>query len=665
MTSDPAKLRNVAFVGHPSAGKTTLVDAMAYALGASDRKGSVGDKTSICDTDPEEQERQHTLGLTSVYAEKDGFAWNLMDTPGYPEFVADATSAMFAGELVVGVVSASSGVTYNLRKKLKKAEELGRGRAVVITHLDGENADFDTLVEELREKVGEICVPVLSPDQSGVGFSSVSPTDDADWRKRLCDRVMDACEDEEVVMNYLDTETLSDEDLHVHMPRAIEAGALIPVLVCNPESGLGVDEVIHYLREYAPSPTTQAIFKVAGEPVEPDPSGPLVGIVFDIKSDPHVGKVCLARIISGTIRAGDHLGEGKGEKLGGLFHAVGGKNREAVDAVVAGDIAAFSKVENLGWGQAFTTAGGDPPAVDVPTLPGPTVALAVQPKSRSDEQKIGQALAKLEAEDPTFTVEHVTQTHELVVHGMSDLHLQVIEMRMKRRYGVEIETSLPRILYQETITKPAEGHHRHKKQSGGRGQFGECYVRVRPGADGTGVNFLDKVVGGAIPRNLIPAVEKGVRELAAEGILTHSNVVDVEIELYDGKFHAVDSDEASFKKAGSWAFKDAFQKAGPVLLEPLMAVEIHVPASDAGTIFSDITSQRRGTVVDQSSEEDGAVTVIQAHVPLATMQTYHRDLKSQTAGEGSYSMKLDHYARVPASEQAKVLAALGKKHVDE
>ena len=389
--------------------------------------------------------------------------------------------------------------------------------------------------------------------------------------------------------------------------------------------------------------------------------GALLGVVFNIKSDPHVGKVCLARLIQGKLSASDVVGEGKGEKLGGLFHAVGGKTRENAAAGTAGDIVAFSKVEDLGWGQSFSTAGHDPAEVDVPELPGPTVALAVRPKSRSDEQKIGQALGKLTAEDPTFKVAPDSTTHELVMSGMSDLHLQVVEARLKRRYGVEIETSLPRIAYKETITKPADGHHRHKKQSGGRGQFGECYIRVRPGEKDTGIVFQDKVVGGAIPRNLIPAVEKGIKELAKEGILTHSQVVDVEIELYDGKFHAVDSDEASFKKAGANAFKDGFGKAGPVLLEPIMDVEISVPSDDAGTIFSDITSQRRGRVRDQTSAEGGAVTVIKAHVPLATMQTYHRDLKSQTAGEGMYSMTLDHYAQVPGGEQAKIIKDFGKK----
>ncbi|MEM7307741.1 MAG: elongation factor G [Planctomycetota bacterium] len=662
--STAADLRNLAFVGHPSSGKTSLVDAFAHLLGASDRKGSVADGTSICDVEPEEQQRHHTLLLAAVHAEQDGTRWNLLDTPGYPEFVGDALSAMFASDLTVGVVSCASGVSFNLAQKMKAAVDMNRGRAILVTHIDGENADFDETIEELRTKIGEICIPVRLPNASGSGFSSVSDGL-GDWRKRFCDRVMDACEDEELLMEYLETEELTDEQLEAQVPAAIAKGALVPVFPCNPVSEVGLPEALNWLKLFAPSPEMNEGLTIGGERPELDDSKPLAGVIFNIKSDPHVGKVCLARVLSGKLSAGDLVGEGKGEKLGGLFHAVGGSERTTVDEVGPGEICAFTKVEGLGWGAGFSTAGIDAPAVDVPALPAPTVSLAITPKSRSDEQKIGAALSKLVSEDPCFVTQQVELTHELVIHGMSDLHLKVVEERMKRRYGVEIESSLPRIAYRETVTKPADGHHRHKKQSGGRGQFGECYIRMRPGAADTGFNFLDKVVGGAIPKNLIPAIEKGMRELCNEGVLTTSKVVDVEVEVYDGKFHAVDSDEASFKKAGAWAFRDAFQKAGPVLLEPIMNMEIRVPADSAGSIFSDITSQRRGQVVDQQSEADGAITVIQAHVPLATVQTYHRDLKSITAGEGSYAMTEDHYAAVPANEQQKIIAEFGKKHEEE
>jgi elongation factor G len=473
---------------------------------------------------------------------------------------------------------------------------------------------------------------------------------------------MDACEDEDILLEYLDTQEVSDDQMESLMPAAIADGALVPILVCNPDSGLGVDEVLAFLQHYSPSPTDLPIRDADGEPLDASPTADLQGTVFNVKSDPHVGKICLVRIHSGTLKASDLVaapGESKGEKLGGLFRLIG-KKREAIESAGPGDVVAFTKVENLTTWDEFNLPGGNATTVKKPPTPTPMVALAVVPKTRADEQKLGEALKKLAAEDPTFLIEHAQETHELVVHGMSDLHLQVVLDRMKRRYGVEVESHIPRIAYQETITKPSEGHHRHRKQSGGRGQFGECYVRLRPLAAGEGIVFKDSVVGGSIPRNLIPAVEKGIIEIAGEGILTRGHVVDLEVELYDGKFHAVDSDEASFKMAGGRAFKEGFMGAKPVLLEPVMELEIHIPSDDAGTVFSDLTSQRRGHVLDQSSEADGSITIIKVEAPLATIQTYHRDLKSQTAGEGDYSMTFSRYAPVPAIEQPKVLAVYGR-----
>ena len=670
MTNAIEAIRNVAFLGHPSSGKTTLIDALAFHLGAAPRKGSVADKTSISDTEPEEQDRQHTLQLSCVHAEKDGRSWNLLDTPGYPEFVADTRAAIWASELVVGVVSCGSGVTYNLLNKMKTAAELGKGRAIVVTHLDGENADFDALVTEMRSKIGEICVPVDVPDQSGPGFSSTSTVrsdPSSDWRKRLMDRVMDACEDEALLETYLETEQLSDDQVKEALPNAIAKGSVIPVLIANPVNDIGIERVADFLGSFAPHPGLYETTTIGGDTVALDPEAPFVGGVFAVRTDPHVGRICFTKVLRGTLHAVDHIAsksDEKGHKPGGLFHMVGAK-RDNIETAKPGEIVAFSKVDSAGYGDAITVGGGELVDLPIPSPPSPTISLAVQPKSRADEQKLGEALNKLIAEDPGFSFIVDQETHEMVMSGMSDLHLQVMEQRMKRRFGVEIETHLPTISYRETIAKSAEGHHRHKKQSGGRGQFGECYVRVKPLEKGAGIVFKDAVVGGSIPRNLIPAVEKGIREISEVGILTSSKVIDIEIELYDGKFHAVDSDEASFKKAGARAFIDGFNNAKPVLLEPMMELIISVPTDDAGTIFSDLTSQRRGQVLDQWNEADGAITVIKAHAPLSMVQTYHRDLKSQTAGEGSYSMHQVDYAQVPAAEQAKIVKEAGKKHDDD
>ena len=662
-------LRNISFVGHPSSGKTTLVDALAFQLGASTRRGSVADKTSICDTEPEEQDKGHTLQLAVVQHEQDGVFWTLFDTPGYPDFIGSVKSAIFASDLVVGVLSAAGPVSYNLRKKMESAASRGKGRAVVVTHLDSDNANFEATVEELRSKIGEICVPLLVPDQSGHGFSAVKPVLEGgsdDWRKRLQDRIMDACEDEELLMHYLDTQTLSDAELHANLPNAIAKGSLIPVLLCNPETGVGVEEVLSFFREFAPHPGFYPQLDAAGETIALDPEGALLGVVFDVKSDAHVGKICTARILRGTIGLHETVtgsASEKTEKLGGLFHQVG-KQRTPVETGKPGQIVAFSKVEEIHDGHPFVKAGEQVVAIVPPDYPTPMVALAAVPKTNADEQKISEALHKLEAEDPTFVTEIDSGTKELVLHGMSELHLSILESRLKRRYGVQIETHIPRIRYLETITKPVEGHYRHKKQTGGRGQFGECYIRLKPLAKGAGVTFTDSVVGGSIPRNLIPAIEKGMRELCAEGILTHSEVVDLDFEVYDGKYHDVDSDESSFKMAAKHAMLEAFYRASPVLLEPVVELEIHVPTEAAGAIFSDITSHRRGHVVDQWNEADGAVTVIKATAPLGAVQTYQRDLKSQTSGEGSYTQKHADHAPVPAAEQARILASSGKQHAE-
>jgi elongation factor G len=479
---------------------------------------------------------------------------------------------------------------------------------------------------------------------------------------------MDGCEDDSLMERYLESETLSTAELAANVPPAIAKGTLVPILAVNAESGLGVAELIAALASYAPNPLLDHTLDGSGNEIPHDEKGPLSATVFNVRSDPHVGRVCVARIHRGVLGAHDAIvgphTKDHPEKLGGLFRMIG-KKREPIDNAGPGEIVAFTKVEKVHYGESIAHKPEHLLDVPLPQQPSSMVALAVQPKTRQDEQKLGEALHKLEAEDPTFRTHFDKETHELVMHGMSDLHLQVMEIRLKRRYGVEITSHLPTIAYRETVSKPADGHYRHKKQSGGRGQFGECYVRVKPLPKGSGLVFSDKVVGGSIPRNLIPAVEKGMRELAAGGVLTHCQVIDLDFEVYDGKFHDVDSDEASFKIAGARAFMDAFRKANPVLLEPVMEMVVSVPSDSAGTVFSDLTSHRRAHVVDQWSEADGAVTVVKAHVPLSTVQTYQRDLKSQTAGEGSYSLQFHDYQPMPSTEQAKVLSRIGRKHAEE
>ncbi len=667
MTSTLQGLRNLAFVGHPSAGKTTLVDGLAHLLGFTPRKGSVAERTSICDCEPEEHEKGHTLQLALVQGESKGCTWSLLDTPGYDDFVADANGAIAAADVVVGVHSAAGRPNYDFRRELARAAALGKGRIIVVTHLDLENLDFDAVVEQIDDAVGELCVPFDHPNATGAQLRSVASIFEVDhhgWKQNLMDRVMDACDDEALLARYLETQELTDAELHAQIPRAIARGSLVPILACNPLTGVGVDAVLRFLAEFCPHPGLFAQRDAEGIEVPCSPDGELVAQVVNVRSDAHLGKVCTLRVLSGRLTASDALvgahSTEKGEKPGGLFRQVGKKRREPVESAQAGELVAITKVEQLAFGDSVTRAGRAPRRLLAIAQPEPVVSLAAVPRSRNDEQKIGEALKKLAAEDPTFAYEHEVDTHELVIKGLTEQHLAVLVARLARRYGVSISTHPPRIAYRETVTRRAEGHHRHKKQTGGRGQFGECFVRVRPNPKGTGVTFTDSVVGGSIPRNLIPAVEKGVREAAAKGVLTHAQVVDVDLELYDGKFHDVDSDEASFKIAGARAFVDAFQKAAPVLLEPLMELEVTLPTDCAGAVFSDLTSHRRGQVFDQSSSADGGVTTIRAQAPLSLLQTYQRDLKSMTAGEGSFAMHLVDYAPLPAQEQQRVLATVSR-----
>jgi elongation factor G len=672
MNDSITRHRNVVFLGHPGVGKTTLVDALAFAAGATERKGSVADRTSLCDTEPEEHEKQHTLKLAVVHARHDVYDWNFVDTPGYPEFEGETRAGLFAADMAIVVVSCASGVTTNLRQKVGQVVAAGRPMAIVVTHCDSGQRSYATLVDELRAAFGEVCVPGLVPDLAGerlVGVHRVIRDAQSPWRQPLMDRVMDGCLDEDAVARYLETQDLTEDELRQHYPHAIARHTLVPILCADPASGVGVEELLAFLERAVPGPHEVDGFTSGGEHIDMSEDGEPRGVVFAVRSDPHVGKVCYARLLHGRLGAHDAVvpvgRDGKPEKLGGLFVLMGGRQREAIESAEAGSIVAFTKVEGLGVGDTFAPPGRAGAPVDFPAFPEPLVFLAVELESRNDEQRIGPALAKLAAEDPTFHHRHDPLTHELVIGGQSELHLAVIEARLARRFGVAIRTRPPRIAYRETIRAASEAGYRHKKQSGGRGQFGECHLRVRPAPEGSGVVFKDAIVGGAIPRNLVPAVEKGVREICSQGILTHAQVVDVEVEVFDGKFHAVDSDEASFKTAGARAFREAFAKARPTLLEPVMEIEVHVPIEHAGAVFSDLTSQRRGHVVDQSSEGDGSVAIVRAHVPQAQLQTYNRDLRSMTAGTATWSARGHGYAPVPANEQAKVLAEFGRVHHDD
>jgi elongation factor G len=671
MAHRPEDLRNVGLFGHAGSGKTALVDALAFQCKVSGRHGNSADGTSISNGEPEEKERKQTLCSHLFHFPVEKATLNVIDTPGHPDFLADAISAMSAVEIGILCVSAAAHVTFHARRLWTEMGRHGLGRAIVVTHVDGENADFEATLDELVKTFGDVVVPLTYPDASGPAFTKVhdvfagSGPLAAKYSERLEERVAEA--DDEVLARYLEDGKLSRADLDAHFATALNRGKLVPLFVVQPPKLIGMQELAHDLVHEMPSPVAygprRAARPGATEPVfdqllEPDVNGPFAGAVFKVVIDPYVGRLSYIRCLRGQVKADQgflNVRAGKHEKVGGLL-LVQGKETRPVDAVVVGDLFAVGKIEDLGIGDTVT-ADAHPLLLPRPTYPQPTFSLAVMPKSRGDEQKINQGLEKLATEDPTFHVHRDATTAELIVSGMSPLHLEMQLQRLLRRYGVGTLHHPPTIPYKETITSKADGHHRHKKQTGGRGQFGEVYLRVAPRERGAGFEFVDAVVGGSIPRQFIPEVEKGIRKVLVKGGLAGFPVIDVSAEVYDGKFHDVDSDQISFQIAGERAFAEGFTKARPILLEPIMEVEISVPERFTGDVAGNL-STIRGRMSGMEVVE--GIQVIRAQVPLKEMQEYSTQLRSITAGEGTFTMRASHYEQVPPHIQADIIARYKK-----
>ncbi len=658
-------LRTLTLVGHGGSGKTALLDAMAFAAGASSRHGSTADGSSISDTEPEEKDRKQTLTSHLFHLPWKGKICEFLDTPGHPDFLADALSSFYAVETALFTIDAASGATFNARKLWFRAEQTGKGRILVLTKLDHENLDFTNIVANLKETFGDKIVPITVPDRTGKDFSSVTnllKEGDGDTRSVLEERIAEA--DDELMERYFEAGELGAEDFARFFPKAIAAGTVVPLFSVNAPGMTGVEDLLDFLSEFAPSPSQSGGVKAAPEPegepgisVLPDPGGPVVGRVFKIVSDPFVGKMSFVRLHRGTLKGDETVSvAGGGQvKLNGLL-SMQGKETETLDRAVPGTIFVLAKVEGLSLGDTIVQGGE---VVHLPPMkfPSPMVAVAVTPKSRSDEQKIGSAFEKLATEDPTLHVFRDQATGEMVVEGLSTLHLDVTFAKLSRRFKVEIETHVPKIPYRETIQAPAEGHHRHKKQSGGRGQFGEVFLRIKPLDRGQGYEFIDSIYGGAIPRQFIPEVDKGIQNVMAKGILAGYPIVDCSAEVYDGKFHDVDSDQISFQLAGGRAFADAFEKAKPIILEPVMNLEIHVPSRFTGDITSNLANQR-ARMTGMSAEGDDQI--IKCLMPLKEARGYQTQLRSITSGEGSFTMEFSHYEPVPANLAQEIIAQAKK-----
>ena len=681
-----ADIRNIALAGHGASGKTTLADALLHASGATARRGSVDDGTSFSDSEEEEKRRHFTIDCHPLHCEWHGKQVHLIDSPGYPDFIGNALSALAAVENVVVAISATSGIETNTRRIVMEATRHRLGGLVAVTKMDAEGADFLRVLGEIRDAFGPRCVPFFIPIGQGANFSGVldvlDPPDEIpdgcpmpphDAYRMVVEQIVEV--DEILMERYLDGETIPPETLRDAAHRAILAGQLVPVACVSARKEIGIREILDLLSEISLKTDEVHRFghKVAGDDeteLEPIEDGELVAQVFKTTNDLFVGKLSVLRIHSGGMTHDTtlvNLRTGKTSKPGHLYR-LQGKTQEEVKEAIAGDIVAVPKFDDLHISDTVTVAAnGQTPrlALNPIRFPTPMVPRAVEPKTREDEPKIAAGLAKIADEDPTFTFRRDSQTHELVISGMSELHLDVIQHRLKNRYKLDINTHIPHVPYLETISGTSEAHHRHKKQTGGRGQFADVQLRVRPRARGEGFTFVDSIKGAVIPNQYIPAVEKGVREQLEKGIVSGNPVVDVEVEVFFGGYHPVDSSEQAFKTASAAAFRKAFTEARPVLLEPIVTIEITVPTEKFGDVSADL-STRRGHITGMETAS-GGMQVIQAHVPLSEVLRYATDLKSMTAGRGSYTMEFQSYEVVPPNVQQQIIEKWGKSRagVDE
>jgi elongation factor G len=696
-------IRNIALVGHGAAGKTSLADALLFAAKAVGRRGSPDEGTSVSDYDEEEHKRHFSIDTSILHLEWKGKPFHLLDAPGYPDFVGAALEALNAAENAVIVISAPNGIEVNTRRMFNEAGKRGLARFLVINKMDADNINFSGLFNALRESFGKSCVLLSAPSGVGAQYSgdisvlkppasapAGCPIDLAAARAQLVDAIVES--DEALMEKYLTEGDVSAEELEKALPGAVASGAVIPIICTSAKKDIGVTELLDALAAAGESPAAARPRKAArgtGDSatevaVEPKESGEFVGQVFKTLTDKFVGNLAFIRVYSGRITPEQSLVNArtsKGSRFGGLLQ-MQGKEQKSVTEAVAGDIIAVAKVEDLHIGDTVGTAAGVP-KLPTMTFPTPMFGLAVEPKARGDEQKISTSLAKIANEDPTFLVSRDTQTHEMVITGMSQLHLDVIQHRLKRRFDLEVVTKEPKVPYRETITSKAEADHRHKKQTGGRGQFGEVHLRVYPLKDleihteeelaekfankdhfeklrsahydrEHNFAFLDHIVGGTIPNQFIPAVEKGCKELLERGALAGYRIQDVAVEVHFGKDHPVDSSEAAFKTAGRMAFKKAFLNARPVLLEPIVNVEVTAPSKYTGAILSDLNTKRAR--VENQDSLPGDLAVITAKAPLAEVMRYAAVLGSITQGQGSYSMEFSHYDQVPGNVQQQIVS---------
>jgi elongation factor G len=674
-------IRNVVLVGNSGAGKTQLAEAMLHAAGATTRLGTPQEGNTVSDFEPEEKDRQTSIFTSVLNLKWKGVQINLLDAPGYADFIGSALWAMHATDTAVLVLSASAGVDIHSQRYFQLATEQKMARLIVVNRSDAENVDLERVVTQIREAFGPQCRLMSVPVGQGPGFKGVidafAKTEGADAlidvassHSDLVESIVEA--DESLMERYLGDEKIAPEELSGAFTKALQTGTVVPILFASARKEIGVAEVLDLVAAYTPNPRQarpRAARKGAAADapevtLASDPKGPLVAQVFKVVADPYVGKVSYLRVFSGTLLADSpaRIGDDRRETKIGHILRVQGKETQSISQAVAGDIVGVAKVDELSIGRTVSS-GGEPLIMSEPKMPVPMYSLALQPKTRGDEQKISECLAKVLEEDTTLKTTRDRQTNELVVSGMGDIHLTTLLARLRRRYQLEVDTKPPKIPYRETISATADGHYRHKKQTGGAGQFGEVYVRVEPKERGAGFEFVDDTFGGSIPKQFLPAVEKGVREALDQGVIAGYPFGDVLVAATDGKSHPVDSKEVAFKIAGRMAFKDAVLKAKPVILEPYVNLAVTVPDEYLGSITGDLNS-RRGRIMGMEAGAGGSQT-IKVQVPLAEVAQYNTQLRSITGGQGTYTMEISHYEPVPPYVQQTIIDSAAKAKEEE
>jgi elongation factor G len=663
-------IRNVAFVGHGASGKTTLVDALAFVSGASRRHGSIKDGTTLTDYSPDEIERQHSISLGIAFAEWMDTKINMIDTPGYLDYFGEAVGGLYAADAAVVVLSGTAGVEVGTEKVWEVCDHLHLPRILFVSAMDKEHADFESVFEDIRDHLSPKVVPVEVPVGDGHDFHAIVnlftgkcheyrkgtksgeydevdiPADVTEKVSQYTDQLTEAvaATDDALIERYLSGETIPREEITAVMKRAMLAGEIVPLFCGSGELTYGTRTLLTEIVELLPSPQGGQDGQVM--------DAPLLGHVFKTVSEPHVGDVTFFRLYKGDVKNGDEVWNAEHDVAEKLNHLSlqQGRDRIEVERLSAGDIGTVAKLRDTHTNDTFCRRD-HPVRLDPTPYPEATTTSAVVVKTRGDEDKLAAGLHKLHEEDPTFHFEYNSELGQTLMHGMGERHLETILGRLQRKFGVHAELARPKVAYRETIKARAEGQGKHKKQSGGRGQYGDCWIRLAPRPRGAGYEFVDKIVGGVIPGRYVPAVDRGVQESAQRGVVAGYPMVDFACECYDGSYHDVDSNEMSFKMAGILAFRNVAPQCKPVLLEPLVDLTVWTPDDVLGDVMGDLSS-RRGQIL--GTEQDGRLTKVRAIVPESELYRYSTTLHSITHGRGTHHQSFHGYAEAPPEVTAKV-----------